>query len=428
MSYVDIPNSKDAIRYISRLMNNKWNIKYKEAWLNDEYIVHKRGEEYSPIGGVEIETCVDYYKLQEADDSIQNLDDINSGLLKNSFYKATPDGSIRCDPNSWGIEFVAKPKYLYDVIDAPEDMVYDYLNKKGDTSKITIGSDTKYLLTKLPSYCILKSCGTHVHMSIPVMTKDEYPQFNVVMRYFWLQFYQPIFIAFYDKGMERWKNDYSLFSVPKPRGKYEMFNEYPSKESNYWHFEIRAFGDVERDWHLFCEYVSVLMNMWVMAKEFYDNMPKTGKKIEIYEERLENMNMDQLLQMFFVRRKFDDSSVGDYLSVNESRVTIDTLYKKCYKDNIAVKEILIKCIEHYDKVAVEKDFGNFVLPRFHFGKINPVIAKLPRYSIRQTDTDFNPNDYEWGWDGDDDFEVETSPDEASDSDYDDYSADLKLKF
>jgi hypothetical protein len=421
MSYVDIPNSKEAIRYISRLMNNKWNIQYKESWLNDEYIIHKRGDTYSPIGGVEIETCVDYYKLQEADGSIQNLDDINRGLLKNSFYSATVDGSIRCDPNSWGIEFVANPKYLYDVIDAPECMVYDYLKKTGSVDNITIGSDTKYLLTGLPTYCLLKSCGTHIHMSIQSMTKMEYPQFNVVMRYFWLQFYQPIFIAYYDKGMERWKNDYSLLSVPKPRGKYEMFNEYPSKESNYWHFEIRALGDVERDWQFFCEYVSLLMNMWVMAKEFYDKMPKTNKKIEIYEEQLENMNNGQIMEMFLLRRKFDDSTAGDYLSANESRVTIDTLYNTYYPDNISVKEILIRCIEQYDEAAMEKDFGNYV------SKVTGTPMKLPRYSIRQTEVDFNPDDYEWGWDGDD-FEVETSPDELSDSDYDDYSTEFDLKF
>lgn len=424
MSYVDIPNSKEAIRYISRLMNNKWSIKYKNdfsPWLSDEYIIHKREDEYSPIGGVEIETCVNYYNLQEADDSIENLDDINSGLLKDSLYKATPDGSIRCDPNSWGVEFVAKPNFLYDVIDAPEGMVYDYLNKKGDISKITIGSDTKYFLTKLPTRCILRSCGTHVHMSIPKMTKIEYPQFNVVMRYFWLQFYQPIFIALYDKGMERWKNDYSLFSVPKPRGKYEMFNEYPSRESSYWHFEIRALGDVEKDWRFFCEYVSLLMNMWVMAKEFYDKMSKTSKKIEIYEEQLENMSTSQLLQMFLLRRQFDDSTVGYYLSGNESRVTIDTLYKKYNTDKIAVREILIKCIDHFDKDAQEKDFGNYV------SKEAGTPMKLPHYSIRQTNLDFNPDDYEWGWDGDD-FEVETSPDEASDSDYDDYSTEFNLKF
>ena len=434
MSYVDIPNSKEVVQYVSRLLNNKWNLKYKNdfsPWLSDEYIIHKRGESYSPIGGVEVETCVDYYKLQEADNSIQSLDDINERLMKYSFYTATPDGSIRCDPNSWGIEFVADPKYVYDVIDAPDDgeYVYDYLNKKGDISKISIGSDTKYFLTGFHTDCILSSCGTHVHMSIPVMTKDKYPQFNVIMRYFWIQFYQPIFIAQFDKGDERWKSRFSRFSTEVPFGKYEMFNEYPSKDDVSWHFEFRALGSAEKDWSFFCDYVSILLNMWTLAREFYEEMPKTNKRIEIYEERLENMSTNKLLQMFFIRRKYGDPDGFMLDSTGSGRVAIDTLYKKYFNDKLTQKEILIKCIDHFDKDAQEKDFGNYIYRNYLTGNVP---MKLPHYSIRQTNQDFNPDDYDWGWDGDD-FELESSPDEASDSDYySDLDQDLKqiphLKF
>jgi hypothetical protein len=428
MSYVDIPNSKEAIRYLSKLVNNKWNLKYKNTfspWLNDEHITHKRGEKYSPIGGVEIETCVNYYDLLEVNDNIESLNDFNEYILEyKSFYEATEDGSIRCDTSSdWGIELVcADPKDICDMIDAPEKVVYDYMTKKGDIGKITIGSDTKYFLTVFPQECVLKSCGTHIHMSIPAMTKDEYPQFNVIMRYFWIQFYQPLFISEFDKGEARWKNHYSQFSTEVPRGKYEMFNGYPSKWSNYWHFEFRALGSVEKDWGFFCDYVSQLLNMWSMAKAFYDNMPKTTKKIEIYEEKLENMNIQQLMQMFFVRRRFDDfARMEGYLAVNEDRITIDTLYKQT--DKTSQKEILIKCIEQYDKVAAEKDFGNHTWKYFD---ADDDVMKLPRYSIRQTQIDFNPDDYDWGWGGEEDIEIDSSPDEASDSDYDDYSFNLKF--
>ena len=180
--------------------------------------------------------------------------------LNISPYEATQDGSIRCPGNMTSVEYVTPDPFP----------IVDIMNKNTQ-----IGTATDAIM-KLSSGCIENrdgniSCGTHVHMSYQGISKEDYPGFNVLMRYLWIAFYQPYCIIVFYKWQKRYKNKFAELSSAYPKGKYEMFNEDPSIDSWFWHFEFRGYGEMRSQWEngRAKKYLKILMNMWLVAIDYY---------------------------------------------------------------------------------------------------------------------------------------------------------------
>jgi hypothetical protein len=181
-------------------------------------------------------------------------------------YIMTDDGSIRCSDGLVSIEYITeKPYPIVDIMD--------------DNTKI--GKDTNVILNNAYPCASNKgvvTCGTHVHMSRKGITKEKYPNFNVVVRYMWLTYYQPYCLARFYRYQNRYKNEYAVPSSEEDiYEKYQMFNEKHSiglKPNEDWHFEFRGYGEMRSGWKedkgAPKEYMRVLMNMWVYAIDYYE--------------------------------------------------------------------------------------------------------------------------------------------------------------
>jgi len=196
-------------------------------------------------------------------------------------YVATKDSSIICGEDTEAVEYITKKPYP----------IVNIMN--GNT---TIGKATNKVMNVSNGCSILDNgfeearitCGTHVHMSYEGIDKENYPGFNVVMRYLWIAYYQPHCLLQFYGFQNRYKNRFSSISTDKPLGKNEMFNELPSQESMFWHFEFRGYGEMRSQWEngVAKAYLKTLMNLWITAKDYYEqNNIKGVKDIRIVESK-----------------------------------------------------------------------------------------------------------------------------------------------
>jgi len=221
------------------------------------------------IGGIEIETCVNG-ELFDTD----WFDEFEP-------YKETMDESIKCSEGE-AVEYITSDPYpIVDILDPGTEI--------GAATQRIMESEDVYPCDKNSSGRV--SCGTHVHMSNDRLTMLKYPHFDKVMRYFWIQYYQPYCLQRFYKFQDRDKNIfYSQISNEIPQGKYEMFNVVPSYRglprdkielasvlsvlpNRTWHFEFRGYGEMRTGWTdenpIAKEYIQVLMNMWYEAEDYY---------------------------------------------------------------------------------------------------------------------------------------------------------------
>jgi len=246
----------------------------------------------SIIGGVEIETC------------------ITKGIEIDSFelYKPVDEPSITCKDGYEAIEFIADPKPLVDLLDPETD----------------IGRETLDIL-RIANECEEYSCSTHVHMSMKDVCMNEYPFFDVLMRYLWVQYYQPYCVfKFYEKE-HRHNNIYAQLSTETPKdgndSRYEMFNVQPTYElpegvfvplpNPCWHFEFRGYGSSQGE--LNTEYIHLLMNLWYVTRSYYDMILKHAlregrmvKHMLITKGGLEAFNLMKLTMMLELRTLIDE--------------------------------------------------------------------------------------------------------------------------
>ena len=196
-------------------------------------------------------------------------------------YKATRDSSIICGKNTEAVEYITKEPYP----------IVDIMN-----GKTTIGKATNKVMNVSYGCSILDNgfeearitCGTHVHMSYKGIDKENYPGFNVVMRYLWIAYYQPHCLLKFYGFQNRYKNRFSSISTDKPLGKNEMFNELPSQDSTFWHFEFRGYGEMRSHWEngVAKAYLKTLMNLWLTAIYYYRQNSINGvKHIRIVESK-----------------------------------------------------------------------------------------------------------------------------------------------
>lgn len=261
------------------------------------------------VGGIEIETCVKqkYYDPPEG-----------------SEYEATEDGSIECSDGLASVEYITESPFpIVDIMDG----------------KTKIGKDTNEIMNNAypcDTDGEFVTCGTHVHMSRKGITKEKYPNFNVLMRNIWLTYYQPYCLARFYRFQNRHKNTYAESSSEKVIDKYEMFNELPSrgiKPNEDWHFEFRGYGEMLSEWKedkgAPKEYMRVLMNMWLYGVKVYDkyNLRQYQNLILQREDSPPNKENDEKLQNIlyeFIRKPVPGSIwVSDGIMVKVHHVHAD---------------------------------------------------------------------------------------------------------
>mgnify|MGYP003310229552 CR=1 FL=1 len=290
------------------------------------YFNTKREYSRDFIGGLEIETCIETENYMYDSENDETIIDYNKTLYEKISdagqtdnilpYSATEDSSISCQDDSTesACEFVTDVPYP----------IIDIMNK--DT---TVGYATLFILEVLAESCATNgagkvSCGTHVHMSGPY-TKDEYPFFNVVIRYLWVQYYQPYFIVRFYRHQERYKSRYAVLSKADAQGKYEMLNENPSKNryEQTWHFEFRGFGEMVNQFiDVGHEYLKMLMNLFEATAKLHKRLKLHEMDqvfIEEYEEYEENINLDKTWPKLFRVRQMMQEIAPDYLGTDRRR-------------------------------------------------------------------------------------------------------------
>ena len=274
------------------------------------------------MGGIEIETCV---KTQFI---ITNGDpnwEFNIDFSKIEPYEDTEDGSIKCDWGTGSAELVTKDPYpIVDILDG----------------RTKIGGATKYILTEVANACRATAngtvtCGTHVHMSkrgfkSPAMLNEELWEdtgenwhFEKIIRYMWIQYFQPYCMARFYQHQDRNFNKYAELSTSYVLGKYEMLNIMPSfldedgNEAEYdqsdWHFEFRGYGEMMNHWAngRAKDYMKILMNLWDCSIELYNKLDlKNSPKVKIEYMKDEKVydidNIEVLEKLCYVRKKISD--------------------------------------------------------------------------------------------------------------------------
>jgi hypothetical protein len=236
-------------------------------------------------------------------------------------YKATRDSSIICGEDTEAVEYITKEPYP----------IVDIMN--GNT---TIGKATNKVMNVSNGCSILDNgfeearitCGTHVHMSYNGIDKENYPGFDVVMRYLWIAFYQPYCLLQFYGFQNRYKNRFSSISTDKPLGKNEMFNELPSQDSTFWHFEFRGYGEMRSHWKngVAKAYLKTLMNLWLTAIDYYrqnningvkhiriveSKAIPAGKEDSLQEELRKNVINEYVIHLMYYSLQWDLAAVSD---------------------------------------------------------------------------------------------------------------------
>ena len=305
------------------------------------------------MGGIEIETCVKT-ETDEEDDDGEPVWDLNIDLSKIQPYRNTYDGSITCGADTKSAEFVTLDPYpIVDIMDG----------------RTIIGKATKYILTTVANACGATSnygtvsCGTHVHMSkkgfnSPDRVNDEEWEdtgenwhFEKIIRYMWIQYFQPYCIARFYQHQLRLFNRFSELSTNYVIGKYEMLNITPSfldednLEKGYdqsdWHFEFRGYGEMMNHWDngRAKDYIKILMNLWDCSIELYNKLDlKNSPKVKIEflkDEEVYNINNQEVLEkLFYVRKKISDYA-PNYIVKGAAETPRGYSLSDMYPDNFA---------------------------------------------------------------------------------------------
>ena len=329
-------------------------------------------------GGLEFETCVK--KIGDKD-----YFDPNGKIWldvrydKIAPYIQTKDSSISCSGKRYkGIEFITeKPFPIIDIIN----------------NETKIGGATFWLIKHVGRSCAKNesgqvTCGTHVHMSSSKYTKKRYPYFETVMRYLWMQYFQPYFMVTFYKHQKRYSNEFAeQTDVDDGGSKYVMFNTKHTKSyDSEWHFEFRGYGEMLNRWQEIdgcpCgrftghNYLKMLMNLWEATEQLHDRLNLenmsfveiTGDSgLETSEEETKLIqSLDELTKLVAVRRMIQKES-PTYLGTSKKReIDIDDFIKK---DDI---ESYQQAVIAFNKDAAKNKLWTFInffpVYRMIFGK------------------------------------------------------------
>lgn len=349
------------------------------------------------IGGIEIETCVR-----------EGLFEYDNGWEEDFYpYEDVDDTSIKCK-NGEAVEYITHDPYpIVDILN-PETEV-------GNATERIMKSEDVYACAKNTNGLV--SCGTHVHMSNPRLTMLKYPHFDKVMRYLWIQYYQPYCIHRFYKFQDRDKNeDYSKISTHVPRGKYEMFNIRPSYRglppdkyereiaisedpNRSWHFEFRGYGEMRTGWTdenpIAKEYLQILMNLWYEAELYYKmknvaevdrariikypatRLPVTKLPLLYYIRKMVNPDIEETIEAI---REFDKPNDSYYRIKLDTQKNIEYMHPNRYFNKLEPQQLYQEIQKRYDdkcfQLILTHEFREFDFTDYAIEEILPFATKI----------------------------------------------------
>ncbi len=193
--YEDSAVSKELLDAWKRIQQTRG-----EVLLNDFHV------------GIEIETCCD------------NAPDLQ-------YFNKTTDGSIRCKSGQ-PIEFVLD--YRYRQYYPNKEGIMKEINNIYEACSMCASNDDKQ-----------STCGIHIHLSHPFVTKELYPGFDKYFHQYWTAY---LYEKLKNKYNLRENNKYCIQNVCyyiDKFHKHRQLNLLPSfGYDTVWHFEFRGMGDI----------------------------------------------------------------------------------------------------------------------------------------------------------------------------------------
>ncbi len=164
--------------------------------------------------GIEIETC---------------CPDIGPDL---KYFDKTTDSSIMCEEEG----------------QEPVEYILSFDERKYFQNRINIKNDIKTILNTCKKCASNKrgesTCGVHIHLSHPELSKSDYPLFAKFFVRYWIS---TLYNRLKEKYSLRTNNSYCVentcYYADKDK-KYRQLNILPSEEGDLWHFEFRGMGDI----------------------------------------------------------------------------------------------------------------------------------------------------------------------------------------
>lgn len=228
--------------------------------------------------GIEIEIC------SNSPIEINTIKDDNNNENELKYFTKEKDISIRCGRNSdsiYPIEFISKMVKYKDIGIITSEFFIEMNNilSCGDEceKRRTKGGNDTFSEEKFVS------CGTHIHTSNKTITKKEYPNFDKIIIYTWIKYFQDDFISKYYLFQNRYKNPQckkntfdNFENNEGSKSKFKMLNTMPSSENqkyNYeeiWHFEFRGLGEIINNSEIIPKYIYDLIELWKRAIKLYN--------------------------------------------------------------------------------------------------------------------------------------------------------------
>lgn len=241
--------------------------------------------------GIEIETCCPDIALD----------------LK--YFEAARDSSIRCK------------EYTQQAV----EYILHYKDRKYFQNRINIKKDIKTIFNTCKRCGSNErgqsTCGVHIHLSHPELSKSDYPFFAKFFVRYWIS---TLYNRLKEKYSLRTRNAYCVENTcyyEDKEEKYRQLNILPSKKGDLWHFEFRGMGDIYTlSVDLIDEFVEELAMEFTNAVQLMLNVNYTEKLYEmlINEDDPPISNIIELLRIANAAEKpidLDSNFLGGEISL-----------------------------------------------------------------------------------------------------------------
>ena len=148
-------------------------------------------------------------------------------------FRRTEDGSIRCEGS--------------------DQSSAEYVLKYGDRQYFQKRDSIKGDIRLIMSSCVPcadndkgeSTCGLHIHLSHPDITKEKYPKFDRYFSRYWITVLHKQLTKNHDfklRKRNQFCSENECYYMDRNQ-KYRQLNFLPSQDSDLWHFEFRGLGD-----------------------------------------------------------------------------------------------------------------------------------------------------------------------------------------
>lgn len=286
--------------------------------------------------GIEIETC---------------CPDIAPDL---KYFKKETDGSIRCEEDGQkAIEYILR-----------------FDERKYFQKRINIKNDIKTILNKCKKCGSNKrgqsSCGIHIHLSHPKLTKSDYPLFDKFFVRYWIS---TLYNRLKKKYSLRTNNSFCVENTCYYADKYQKYrqlNILPSEEGDLWHFEFRGMGDIHTlSVDLIDKFVEELAMEFINTSQSKLNVDYIEELHETIYAEYDEVDISDIIELLKEANKAGKTINLDstYYEGDDMTFLNMILFRAKYKfsDKDVIKQILYQA-KKLD--AYKADDGNWYSPLF----------------------------------------------------------------